>query len=141
MEPFLNCCWLLLFVPALWIWRRQRLSIRKGQHGSLSCLVSLVCAVFLLFPVISASDDLHAMRAEMEESGSGKRAFRQAPEQRNSPLFHSAPVAARLTPTFVFWFPNQISRRGTDPHLVVPVSAGYGLLSSRAPPAPLLLGL
>ena len=141
MEYFLNCCWLLLFVPALWVWRRHTLSISNKHYRSTTCLVALVCAVFLLFPVISASDDLHAMRAEMEECGSGKRAFRQAPEQRTSMLFHSPPLATRLTPTFVFWFPNQISRRSTDPHLVVPVSASFSLLSSRAPPAPLLLGL
>jgi len=134
MEYFLNCCWLLLFVPALWVWRRQRLSIRKGQHGSLHCLVSLVCAVFLLFPVISASDDLHAMRAELEESGSSKRAFRQAPEQRTYSQFHSAAPAARLTPAFAFSLPLQTSRT-TDKPVAVPSSPLLSVLSSRAPPA------
>jgi hypothetical protein len=37
-----------------------------------------------LFPVISASDDLHAMRAEMEESAS-KRTVRHAAGDRSSP--------------------------------------------------------
>ena len=38
-------------------------------------LCVLGCAVVVLFPVISASDDLHAMRPEMEES---ERSFRHA---------------------------------------------------------------
>jgi hypothetical protein len=38
----------------------------------------------LLFPVISASDDLHAMRAEMEESATNKRTVRQAGSDKNS---------------------------------------------------------
>lgn len=141
MEPLLNCCWLLLFVPALWIWRRQRFSIRKGHHGSLQCLVSLVCAVFLLFPVISASDDLHAMRSEMEEPGSGKRAFRQAQDQRASAQFHPAPLAATLAPAFVLSIPHQTLSRSAQQQVLVFASAALSALPSRAPPALVLFGL
>jgi hypothetical protein len=35
--------------------------------------MALACALVVLFPVISATDDLHAMRAEMEESPISKR--------------------------------------------------------------------
>jgi len=41
-------------------------------------LSALGCALVLLFPVISATDDMHAMRAEMEESSPGKRGICQA---------------------------------------------------------------
>jgi len=134
MEPFLNCCWLLLFVPALWIWRRQRQCVRYRRQRSMQCLVSLVCAVFLLFPVISASDDLHAMRAELEESGSSKRALRQAAEQRTYSQFHSAPPAATPVPAFAFSLPVQTSRN-TEKPVAVPSSPPLSVLSSRAPPA------
>lgn len=38
----------------------------------------------LLFPVISATDDLHAMRAEMEDSSISKRTVRQAGSDKSS---------------------------------------------------------
>ena len=47
-------------------------------------LSALGCALVLLFPVISATDDLHAMRAEMEESSPGKRGVCQAAGEKAS---------------------------------------------------------
>jgi hypothetical protein len=79
MELFLNLCWLSLLLPAYLLWRRRALvaSVRTtGRHAQITPLVFMCvlgCALVLLFPVISASDDLHAMRPEMEES---ERAFR-----------------------------------------------------------------
>ena len=78
MELLLNLAWLLLALPAYWLWRR---SVRR--FGPLQCLLALGCALVLLFPVISASDDLHVMRAEMEDSVS-KRTVRQSGSDRNS---------------------------------------------------------
>ena len=74
MELFLNVLWLLLAVPAVWAWRREPAST-KGviRLGSARRMMVLSCALMLLFPVISATDDLHAMRPEMEESSSSKR--------------------------------------------------------------------
>src|SRR5208282_4240201 len=79
MELFLNLCWLSLLLPAWLLWRRRTSSTGSGSpaRGSavrpLAFVCALGCALILLFPVISASDDLHAMRPEMEES---ERAFR-----------------------------------------------------------------
>lgn len=140
MEYFLNFCWLLLFAPAFWIWRRQTLSARKRHHCSLECLVSLICVVFLLFPVISASDDLHAMRPEMEESGSSKRTLRQAPDQRASAQFHCAPLAAMLTPILVVLPSTQTSSHRPLTQESVPPAASLSVLASRAPPALLPFG-
>lgn len=62
MELILNLFWLLLTVPALWLWRKRGL---RPEHGnSFLLLLSLACLLALLFPVISASDDLCAMRIE-----------------------------------------------------------------------------
>ena len=135
IEYFLNSCWLLLFVPAFWIWRRRTLSVRKLHHGSLQYLIALICVVFLLFPVISASDDLHAMRPEMEESSSSKRTFGQAPEQRSSAQFHWAPLAARLTPLLIVLPNNQISNQRPLTQESLPPAVGLSALASRAPPA------
>jgi hypothetical protein len=75
MELFLNLLWLLLAIPAYCLWRKARRGPSVDGHSSLQCLFALGCALILLFPVVSATDDLHAMRAEMEESS--KRGIRQ----------------------------------------------------------------
>jgi len=63
MELILNLFWLLLTIPALWLWRNRGLRCHRGKHPFLVFL-SLGCLLILLFPVISASDDLCAMRIE-----------------------------------------------------------------------------
>src|ERR1039458_3184769 len=78
MELLLNLLWLLLALPAYWLWRRS-----AHKFSSLQCLLALGCTLVLLFPVISASDDLHAMQAEMEDSSTSKRTVRQAGSDKN----------------------------------------------------------
>jgi hypothetical protein len=73
MELFLNLCWLSLLLPGYLLWRERTSSNRPA--APLIFLCTFGCALILLFPVISATDDLHAIRPEMEES---ERAFRQA---------------------------------------------------------------
>jgi hypothetical protein len=78
MELFLNLCWLSLLAPAYLLWRRTFGCSRnfRGTRPPVPPLVFLCvlgCVLVVLFPVISASDDLHAMRAEMEESSPCKR--------------------------------------------------------------------
>jgi hypothetical protein len=84
MELFLNLAWVLLALPAYWLWRRSSPTRAQGRLGSVQCLLALACLLVLLFPVISATDDLHAMRAEMEESSPGKRSVRQAVAEKAS---------------------------------------------------------
>jgi hypothetical protein len=84
MELLLNLAWVLLVVPAYWLWRRNAGARPARRVSSLQCLLALGCVLVLLFPVISASDDLHAMRSEMEESASSKRTVRQAACDRSS---------------------------------------------------------
>jgi hypothetical protein len=84
MELLLNLAWLLLALPAYWLWQGSRSARRERQFTSLQCLLALVSVLVLLFPVVSATDDLHAMRTEMEESAPGKRTIRQAGTDRCS---------------------------------------------------------
>src|SRR5580658_1244111 len=102
MELFLNLCWLSLLLPGYLLWRQRSFSIAaRERSGSsidsatsspLTFLCILGCALVLLFPVISASDDLHAMRPEMEES---ERAFRHVSHCASTPhpLTHSSQPA------------------------------------------------
>jgi hypothetical protein len=83
MELFLNLCWLSLLAPAYLLWRQRTLLPSRSNRTTRSSVPPLVflcvlgCVLVLLFPVISASDDLHAMRAEMEESSPCKRSVCQ----------------------------------------------------------------
>jgi hypothetical protein len=69
MELLLNLVWLLLAVPAFWVWRiaENRPGTKKQSRYR---WLTLACILVLLFPVVSATDDLQAMRPEMEEASS-----------------------------------------------------------------------
>jgi hypothetical protein len=98
MELLLNLAWSLLVLPGYWLWRRSTHSRVAHHVNARQCLLALGCTLVLLFPVISATDDLHAMRAEMEESSPGKRAVRLAGE-KHSPAIHrlqGSPVLAGI---------------------------------------------
>jgi hypothetical protein len=83
MELLLNLVWLLLLLPSYWLWRHGAGARLARKVTALQCLLALGCVVVLLFPVISATDDLHAMRAELEESATSKRTVRQAASEKN----------------------------------------------------------
>jgi len=77
MELLLNILWLMLALPAIWLWRRDPAYARSSRRlGYLCPVVLLGCILVLLFPVVSATDDLHAMRQEMEESSPSRRAVK-----------------------------------------------------------------
>jgi hypothetical protein len=85
MELLLNLCWLMLALPAYWLWRRSARSARKAGHfESRPCLLVLGCVLLLLFPVVSATDDLQAMRPEAEESSSTTRTLKDAAPGKSS---------------------------------------------------------
>lgn len=79
MELLLNLLWLTLFLPAALIWRHQSVCLRTpGRDRSFRAIVLLGCLLVLLFPVVSATDDLHPIRTEMEESNPSRRAVKLA---------------------------------------------------------------
>lgn len=84
MELLLNLIWVLLAVPAFWLWRREALPSHRSRYLSpLRCVLALGFVLLLLFPVISATDDLRAMQPETEESPSGRRACRNAESEKD----------------------------------------------------------
>ena len=68
LELLLNLFWLLLAAPAVWLWHKARFAQPKSQFHARRSLLLVSCVVLLLFPIVSASDDLQAMRPEVEES-------------------------------------------------------------------------
>lgn len=97
MELLLNLAWLLLALPAYWLWRDSRSAHDGRRLASLQVLLALGCMLVILFPVISASDDLQAMRSEMEETPASKRsACQKAGEKASAAAWHSQPLAAAV---------------------------------------------
>jgi hypothetical protein len=139
LELLLNVAWMLLLLPGYWLWRRGAGARSARRVSSLQFLLALSCVLVLLFPVISATDDLHAMRAEMEESSSTKRAERQASNEKYSAWVNrlqgppAFAVRAVSLPTPEITAPFNLSI------LCLTLLAGVGTLrAGRAPPATLL---
>ncbi len=78
MELALNLVWVAVSLVALlwWICGRERHSFTPGEL--FKGLVVLACVLVLLFPVISASDDLHANCAAIEDSFAAVRKMKGA---------------------------------------------------------------
>jgi hypothetical protein len=92
MELLLNLAWLLLALPAYWLWRVSKGAPSSRRFAPVQCLFALACTLVVLFPIVSATDDLHAMRAEVEESPLSKRSMRQANGDKPSSWnWHSQP--------------------------------------------------
>jgi HAMP domain-containing protein len=137
MELLLNLAWLLLVLPAYWLWRRDTGSRTARWVTSLQCVLALGCVLVLLFPVISASDDLHAMRAEMEDSSISKRTVRQSGNDRTSAWVHrlQGPPAAASTAQLVA---PEVGRLEVSVRRLAPLARACVFHGSRAPPFSLL---
>jgi hypothetical protein len=140
MELVLNLAWLLLALPSYWLWRRSCAG-RTEQTGqkfrAIQSLLALGCALVVLFPVISATDDLRAMRAEMEESPTSKRNIRQASMDAAGvgKWQHPAIVAGAMVSSTVS---NQSWLQIICPDFLTPVAPAIERVG-RAPPVSFLL--
>ncbi len=134
MELLLNLAWLLLALPAYWLWRASRTTHASRTFGSLQCLLALGCLLVVLFPVVSATDDLRAMRTEMEESPSSKRTIRQASADKVSAWKLQTPPALAWTPDHLLIMNNRDWHQWPAPDLSVPVPPAI-TRTGRAPPA------
>jgi len=118
MELLLNLAWLLLALPAYWLWCCSRNA--PGRFRPCRSLLALGCMLVVLFPVVSATDDLRAMRAELEESPSSKRNCHASSERISAGNSLSAPALTLDTNFFVAtewsWYhlpPSSISATAT----------------------------
>lgn len=69
MELLLNLIWIILTVVALCAFARsRRLASEISPSRSFKALLALSCILVLLFPIISASDDLHPVQAAVEDA-------------------------------------------------------------------------
>jgi hypothetical protein len=133
MELLLNLAWLILAVGSLFAFvRSRRRSARMAHVAYGTALIALACVVVLLFPIVSASDDLHPTQAVVEDA-SKKLQLAIAPLHllRTIPPLFMLPATLTLclfTPALVRAFrPAALTARVLD-GAIVP-SAG------RAPPS------
>jgi hypothetical protein len=138
MELLLNVAWLLLVLPAYWLFRRDAHTRAARRITSLQSLLALGCVLVLLFPVISASDDLHVMRAEMEESSTSKQAVRQATAEKNSSWVNRLETPSAIVASTGWLAVSELGRLEVSSVTVSPPAGADDFHAGRAPPFSLL---
>jgi hypothetical protein len=69
MELLLNVIWITLALGVLWAFvSRRRSSVWTARVPYVKALLALAWGLVLLFPIISASDDLHPVQAVVEDT-------------------------------------------------------------------------
>ena len=69
MELLLNLVWMALVLTAYSAFMRRRHDSARTPHVPCAkALLALACVLVLLFPVVSASDDLHPTQAVLEDA-------------------------------------------------------------------------
>ena len=135
MELLLNLAWLLLALPAYWLWLDRR-GVRTRRFSRWQCLLTLGCMLIVLFPVISATDDLCAMRAELEESPAGKHSLRtQSTERLSASKWQTQPA---LISTFNFSSGSHANWHSLPAVHLSREASNSELRPGRAPPSTLL---
>lgn len=135
MELLLNIIWLALAVPAIWVWRRRPAHGDIAWFGCWRTVVLLGCVLVLLFPVISATDDLHAMRPEMEESSASKRLLKQAGSAKASACTHAPSTFLSEFAAGSFGRDERVCGLVWIPSALSPKAVVFSPKGSRAPPA------
>lgn len=94
VETFLNLIWLVIALGALGVWRYRWLPSRLAPRSrALPDFVALICALALLFPSISLTDDLHPVIVAVD-AASGKRNGASLLARASQPS-HAAPKSRR----------------------------------------------
>jgi len=137
MELLLNLLWLTLTAPAIWLWRRERLHARNSRYlGRLRPLMLLGCILVLLLPIVSATDDLHAMRSEIEESVLSKSTVKHsAAHKAHSASNGGRPSLAQLIYISSSCIPNKVCGQILPQTVRLPAQARLGTRTGRAPPS------
>lgn len=88
MELLLNILWMVVVLLAIASWR-ARGSRRRAAHTALA----LTCALLLLFPVVSASDDLHGAALYTDDAPSKRLVAGSGQAVQHGSAVVTAPVA------------------------------------------------
>ena len=74
MELVLNVAWFIIAAASYALFFRVLSGSAGREHGPsrCQCIIASSCALAILFPVISLTDDLHERQATVEESSSSR---------------------------------------------------------------------
>jgi hypothetical protein len=135
MELLLNLSWLTLALPAIWMWRHESVCDKDcWRLDPIRLFLLLGCALVLLFPVVSATDDLHAMRQVMEESSPSKRVVKQTVGFKVLAGLSNAGVLPAVISPVSAGPSDEVCGRVLVASIVLPQSARADESASRAPP-------
>jgi hypothetical protein len=137
MELLLNLVWLTLAVLALVAnWSMPRPARMTGPVYHRRGLLLAACLLALVFPVVSVSDDLTALRAEMEECGYSSAGLKKVtrsnlpiPGNDNSALANAGTIAL-VRPT------REPEEKLSEFRCAFTEQASAEILRCRAPPYP-----
>lgn len=91
MESFLNILWVVLAICSLCLWRmRWAEQPRETNHVAWRQWTAFVCALILLFFMVSLTDDLHSELVMFEESSASRRDAHCVACPHHPPSPHSA---------------------------------------------------
>jgi len=134
MELLLNLIWTALALSVLFAYvSTRRSSALIARVPCMKGLLALACGLVLLFPIISASDDLHPVQAVMEDASKRvQQAVGPVSLARNGPPVATFPAlfVAQLLCTLVVlrqWRPRTLAVSVSD-HDRIPADG-------RAPPS------
>jgi hypothetical protein len=137
MELLLNLFWITLALPAIWLWCQKPARAQTSwPFERLRVFVLLSCTLMLLFPVISATDDMRAMGQVLEESGSTERVVKQfaGGERSHSRLSGDGTLPVHLKYALTLYPNEEICGQVSVEPTLLPEQALPGGLSCRAPP-------
>lgn len=135
MESLLNIVWLMLVLSAVLIWRRVPKSVRISPYlQRTQFFVLLCCLLALLFPVVSATDDLHAAQSEVEESGVAKHTVKQSACSKSPTWGNGGGLTAQLLNAASLAPTNELRMLVSKYWQGLPTEAPAYLVHGRAPP-------
>lgn len=134
MELLLNLIWIALAMAALLAFTSRRVSSSRSRQGPyVKALFALACGLVLLFPIISASDDLHPVQAVLEDAS--RRVQRVVSPVSLAPDGISAAILPALVATNLFFALVTLQRRHPRTLGVRLVDRERTPIGGRAPPS------
>ena|ERR1700730_6498329 len=133
MELLLNLVWLSLALPAYWIWERHSVPLRDSV-ARIRSSVFLGCALALLFPVVSATDDLSAPKPDAEELSASKctakwsQGIKSGSQPKDRTSLHHSTYSVSFKPEYESW---DLPFAGDSSF---PEALSFGTSPCRAPP-------
>jgi hypothetical protein len=135
MDLVLNLVWVMLALASFVAWRKH--SCTGPRARVVTSLLALGCLLILIFPVISASDDLHYSELAAEDATSSRKILQalqveKAPTQAvhlSAPAIAVQPLSAPIL--------RELSLLTSNNHTCSPVLLNHSL-PDRAPPASLV---